>query len=306
MQIHLIPCHQINTSQWDNCVQQSDNGLIYGQSFFLNHISPGWSGLVGENYDWVLPVVSRKKFGFSYLYQPPFTQQLGVYAKKGVVVPYQEIIQWLKANFSFWEISWNVATAKHIADAKILQTEATNFVLVLSKGYKTIAENFHTDLIKNLKKSTQSRLLYQPSPRFENCIYLFLLHYASRTPHVTQADYRNFRKLCFFAKENNQLICRDAINEKGDVLATALLLSGGNRMYNMMNTTTEEGRKKAANHFLINEIIKEFAGQNIIFDFEGSDLPGVKVFYENFGAVNEPYYHIRYNNLPWPVKLFKS
>ena len=76
------------------------------QYIFLDLLSPGWSALIGENYEWVLPVIANKKFGVSYLYQPPFTQQLGVYADQGVKVPIDEIISWLKAKYSFWEISW--------------------------------------------------------------------------------------------------------------------------------------------------------------------------------------------------------
>ena len=101
------------------------------------------------------------------------------------------------------------------------------------------------------------------------------------------------------------LQCRDAVNKKGEILSTALLLFDGKRFYNMMNTTTDKGRKMSSNHYLMNSIIQEFAGQPYIFDFEGSDLPGVKAFYENFGAANEQYFHIKYNNLPWTVKLIK-
>ncbi len=284
---------------------QAANAPIYLQAFYLNAISPKWCALAGENYDWILPIISNKKFGIPYLYQPPFTQQLGIYAKPGVEVPFNEIISRLKANYRFWEINWNAATAGLLADEIIAKSSATNFILDLSKEYKSIAQNYHTDLVKNLKKSSQFSLQFQPSNDYQFSIDLYVEHYASRTPYVTRNDYDNFRKLCHFAKQKNQLICRDATNAKGEIVATALLLSDCRRMYNMMNTTTEQGRKQAANHFLINEIIKEFAGQNIIFDFEGSDLPGVKVFYENFGAVNEPYFHIKYNNLPWPAKLFK-
>jgi hypothetical protein len=73
-----------------------------------------------------------------------------------------------------------------------------------------------------------------------------------------------------------------------------------------MNTTSEEGKKTEANHFLINAIIKEFAGTKMLLDFEGSDLPGVKAFYENFGVTNQPYYLLRYNALPFPLKLLKK
>ncbi len=89
-------------------------------------------------------------------------------------------------------------------------------------------------------------------------------------------------------------------------MATSLLLRDEKRLYNMMNTTTLAGRKKESNHFLLNAIIEEFSGQDLVFDFEGSDLPGVKSFYESFGPINQPYYKIKYNQLPSLVRLLKK
>lgn len=296
----------VDVTQWDNCVMHSPYGLMYSYSFYLDHLSPGWSGLIGENYDWVFPVISNRKIGISYLFQPPFTQQLGVVSKKGVVVPYHEIIEWLKAKFSFWEVCWDPITTNCVKDDNIKITKATNYVLDLSNGYDAIAGFYHNDLIKNLKRSRQFGLLYHSSGDYQKCIDLFVEHYSKRMPQVSPNDYINFRKLCDFANLKGQLICRIATNDKGDILSTALLLCDGKRMYNMMNTTTANGRRQSANHFLFDAIIHEFAGQKIIFDFEGSDLPGVKAFYENFGGINAPYYFIKYNQLPWPIKLLKQ
>jgi len=49
-----------------------------------------------------------------------------------------------------------------------------------------------------------------------------------------------------------------------------------------LNATTEDGRKSAANHFLIDQLIREFCEEEWLLDFEGSDLEGVKHFYQSF------------------------
>ena len=94
--------------------------------------------------------------------------------------------------------------------------------------------------------------------------------------------------------------------QKHELLAIALLLKDDNRIYNLANSTTTLGRKTEANHFLIDNILKEFANTTFIFDFEGSDLAGVKIFYQKFGAVEEPYFHWHFNNLPWWIKWMKK
>ena len=123
---------------------------------------------------------------------------------------------------------------------------------------------------------------------------------------MSAEDYKAFERLCADALDKRMLICRMIKNQVNEILATALLLYDGKRLYNIMNTTTNAGRKAEANHFLIDRIIYEFSSLELIFDFEGSDLPGVKTFYEYFGSINQPFYMIKYNNLPWPINKFKK
>jgi hypothetical protein len=123
---------------------------------------------------------------------------------------------------------------------------------------------------------------------------------------IKDEDYQHLKQLCDCMQEQNGVVCREVVTKEKEVLATVLLLFDGKRLYNIMNTTTEAGRKTGANHFLLDSVIREFAGKHLVFDFEGSDLPGVKAFYENFGAVNQPFFKIRYNHLPWPIKLIKK
>ena len=90
------------------------------------------------------------------------------------------------------------------------------------------------------------------------------------------------------------------------LLAIILLLKDSGRLYNIMSTTFPEGRRMEANHFLFEQLIREFANNRLILDFEGSDIEGIARFYQKFGAVNEPYFYLRYNNLAWPIKYLKQ
>ena len=44
---------------------------------------------------------------------------------------------------------------------------------------------------------------------------------------------------------------------------------------------------------IINELIKENAGKDILLDFEGSQIEGIARFYKGFGAINQPYYVLK-------------
>ncbi len=296
---------QINKQRWDECIQQSNASLIYAHSFYLDNIAPGWNAIIANDYSWVLPLTHRRKLGFTYLYQPAFTQQLGVFAKPGVLVPWTDILVCMQQQYSFCEVNWNFTTPAE-ALKEVITSTATNLIVDLSASFDVIASGFSKDLQRNVKRATRFGFAYEPTSDYATCIKLYHLHYGSRIPHVIEKDYKAFHRVCTHAAQNGMLYCRQAINEQGDVLAIALLLFDGKRLYNMMNTTTELGRKTEANHFLLESIIREFSGRNMLFDFEGSDLPGVKRFYEQFSQVNQPYYSLRYNALPRPLRWLKQ
>lgn len=304
--IHFLQHNEIDKHQWDDCINSSPHGLIYARSFYLDNICPGWKALSGQNYEWVFPITHKTKFGISYLYQPPFTQQLGAFAKPGVFVPFGEIIKWLKQHYRFWEINWNYATNTSLISSPVHITVATNFILNLSSGYENIAANYHKDLIRNINRSQRFGYKYRHTNDYNRIIELFKKYYGSRVLNVKANDYKSFSNICADALEKQKLICREAISPTNELMSAALSLCDGKRLYNLMNVTTETGRRTEANHFLLSSIIREFSGQQLLLDFEGSDLPGVKSFYKNFGAANEPYYMIKYNKLPWPVNLFKK
>ena len=90
------------------------------------------------------------------------------------------------------------------------------------------------------------------------------------------------------------------------MLAISLFFFDSRRIYNVVSSVTVAGRKLNANYFLYDELIKEFSEKKIILDYEGSNVPGIEMFYRKFGATPEPYYFLKWNDLKWPLKLFKK
>ncbi|MGZ3950491.1 MAG: hypothetical protein ACXVBZ_03805, partial [Flavisolibacter sp.] len=71
--------HEVEIDKWDRCISGSSNGLIYAYSYYLDATADNWDALVLNDYQAVMPLPWRKKFGVFYLYQPSFAAQLGVF-----------------------------------------------------------------------------------------------------------------------------------------------------------------------------------------------------------------------------------
>jgi len=298
-EIEIIPSHKIDKLKWDACICNSSNALIYATSLYLDSMADHWHGIVINDYSAVMPVPWRKKYGIRYTYQVPFIQQLGWFQQQ----PANDHPALLKALFSFikyGDYAFNFQNKTSIENA----TVCSNYIINLSGQYSTIKENYSTDLLNNLKKAGKENLVFSAEDH-NTAIDLFKQLYQSRTPHVTAQDYENFRSLCTKLSGQGNVLARKVSAANGELLAVALLLKDERRIYNMMNSTTEKGRKTEANHFLFDRIFEEFVGCNLLFDFEGSDIPGVKNFYEKFGSINQPYCSLHFNRLPFPLNILK-
>src|SRR5690349_23398356 len=78
-EIQYLKREEIDSNRWDKCIEKADNGLIYAYSFYLDHMADNWDALVLGDYEAVMPLTWRRKFGIYYLYQPFVTASLGVF-----------------------------------------------------------------------------------------------------------------------------------------------------------------------------------------------------------------------------------
>lgn len=299
--IQHLKRNEIDVKKWDECVDKSPNGLIYANSYYLDTMCENWEAFIIDDYSCIMGLPWKKKAGIKYAYAAPFVQQLGVIGNHQTV-SYQDLVGEIKKTFKYGDIFFNYSNFPPLAP--IVQN--TNFVLDIHKSYDELEQNFSTDLKKNLKQARKNKLFVSADYSFEMAIQLFRKYYQARMPYVTEDSYKKFTRLCNALYKKQMVLTRAVLNNEKEILAIALLLKDNKRIYNLMNTTTMPGRKLKANHFLINEIIKEFSHTNLLFDFEGSDLAGVKEFYQNFGPANQPYFHYHFNFLPFPLNLAKK
>ena len=95
-------------------------------------------------------------------------------------------------------------------------------------------------------------------------------------------------------------------SKAGELISSAVFVYSHNRAYYILVGNHPNGRTLGASHALIDAFIQDHAGENLILDFEGSDIRNLAFFYSSFGAVEENYPAIRENRLPWYLKWIKG
>ena len=239
--------------------------------------------------------------GLRYGYVPAFIQQLGL---TGVIenIDLITLMQPIHDFLSLADIHFNFSNTAVQNNFPV--SPRINLFIDLKQTYDSIYSAYRNDLKENIKKAEAEKLVYAEGD-IKEAISLYHAYYGERMHSIKHRDYQRFQSLCVSLQGSSQCFVKSVRNDKGNTLAIGLFLKDTSRIYNLMNTTLPEGRDKEANHFLLDNVIREFAGQSLVFDFEGSELPGVKHFYESFGANNQPYFHYHFNGLPQLLRLFK-
>ncbi len=303
--IQYLKQHQINKAKWDDCINRSVNRLIYAQSFYLDAMAENWDAVVLNEYEAVMPLTWKRKWGIAYLYQPAFIQQGGIfYTSELSKTTIKLFTEKAFTKFKFAEITFNYLNDSiDFKDAAL--TMRTNFILPLSKNYGQISAGYHSSVTKDLKRCRQFNLQYHFSDDYLSILNLYQQLYQMRLPFFSKSDFRNFLIICKKMQEENNLIIRKAEGLNGELLAAVILLKDNNRLFNIISCLTETGKYQGANHFLYDKIIQEFCNTDYILDFEGSDVKGIADFYRRFQSINQPYPYCKINRLNPFIKLFK-
>ena len=287
--IQILAAHVIEQARWDKCVEDNTNGLIYAQYDYLDNICDHWHGIVIGDYEAVMALPWRKKYGFRYYYRPPFVQQLGLIGNTASV-DQEHLIRLIRQFAWYGDLFLNFSNYR-LAEA-LKAGNKTNFIITLKSGYDQIYAAYSPDLKQTLQKNNPD-FLYTKDAGFLLAIETFQEAYAARMPHISTDEFSRLTVICKQLENRGACLVRAVYTGSGTLLSNALLLKDNKRIYHLFNTTTSEGRKLQSNHWLIDQILKEFAGEKLLFDFEGSELEGIKNFYKKFGGHIQPYFYYK-------------
>jgi hypothetical protein len=298
--IQYLRYHEIDKTLWDQCIEQADNGSIYTMSFYLDCMADNWDALVLNNYEAVMPLPWRKKYGIFYLYQPFLFAQGGLFGNNIKNELLSGFLNSIPEKFRYWDMVLNQQNLFPVDGFTLYQR--TNYILGLNKPYEVIYQDYRENTKRNIKKSVRFGNSVQKNVDVDTIIELAKV----QTPNSTETDYAHFKKLYEFLKAKGAAKTYAICSKQNQVIASAVFFFWKNRAYYILVGNHPNGKTLGASHALIDAFIKDHAEQGIILDFEGSDAGSLAFFYSSFGAMEEKYAAIKLNRLPWYLKLIKK
>ena len=298
--IRYLKRNQINNEKWNACIDVASNGLIYGYTFYLDAMCTAWDALVLEDYSAVMPLPQRKKWSIFYLYHPFAVAQLGLFGRAIDADLLYGFLKKIPPLFRYWDMPLNYGNVFDLPALPLYMRK--NYVLSLQQPYEKLKAGYRPFIIRNVKKAVAQQCHVEKNIAVDIVITLAQLHKAN---WGTVTDYEQFKKLYEMLVEKDQAITYAVKAATGAILAAAVFFFSHQRVYYILPGNHVKSKQSGASHLLLDRFIQDYAGQNLLLDFEGSDVPGLQFFYSSFGAVEEPYAAIRYNRLPRLLKWLK-
>lgn len=294
----------IDKKRWDSCISKAMNGNLYAWSWYLDAVSPGWDALILGDYEALMPLTRRTKWGIHYLYRPLLNQQLGVFSQDlHLVSDPMPFLDALPAHFRLVEITLN---KYNTVPEGIACSRHTSYELDLVSHYDDLRKNYKQNTVRNIKKAEKSKVQLDLNVEASDFINLLWKDQSDGSAILLKPD--NFEillGLLAVLKENNAGRIIGMRDEGGDLTAATLFGFSHHKWYNLAPVANAKGKEMSAQFMVTDALIREYAGQPLTLDFEGSDLPGVARFYAGFGAQPYQYAFFVKNKLPWLVKLMK-
>ena len=300
-EIIFVKNKDIDYHKWDQCVASSSIPLIYAQSWYLDLISPDWDALIQDDYAFVMPLIIKRKFGISFLLQPIFAQQHGIFPETDIVI--QNIfLSVLYEKFKYITINLNASHCEPFPEGFKVQ-QRNNFILKLSPSKADLKTSYSKHTRRQIRKAEDNKVFIIKGLQTSEYIDLKI---AATKNNLAEPTMQTLKSLIDYGQRQDTGIIYAAYNQHNTLCAAAYFFFAGQRVTYLNAVSTDEGKNINAMYKIVDQFILEHSGTPLTLDFEGSIIPGIARFYKGFGAETEQYYCLKFNRLPIPLSWFKK
>jgi lipid II:glycine glycyltransferase (peptidoglycan interpeptide bridge formation enzyme) len=265
-------------------------------------VHPNWEALIENDYERVMPLTPSKKFGISYMFQPFFVQQLGVYSQS--VLNAEDVERFVMAIPNKYKIvRYRLNEFNKVDYESGIYEPHRNVELDLIYNYQSLFNNYNNNTKRNLIKANSAGLTIDKGVKPETIIKLFAENRGKDVEHWKKKEYKRLLDLVDTAIYHECCFVCGVNDIEGNTIAGGVFMCSHDRIIFLFSGSDETHRNKHALTFLLDNMIKEFSESKYIFDFEGSDSDGLARFYKGFGGKEVFYPEVKYNNLKGIFKI---
>ena len=313
--MRVLDRNEIPDADWDEFIDQSPQGVHYAKTWYLDVVWEGWQGIMvyfKGKLQAVMPLKTSRKFGISYLFNPPFAQYLGIFFADAR----------LKHEKS-------LALKKRLTEALVAALpENKMFILNFApefdypipffwRGFElhnrysywldnqsdkiNLFQNCNERTRTYISKARKSGLIARLTDDADSIIRL------SRKRDAYPLNYTMLERLWKVLKKQNVGKAVEVRDENGRLHAGLIYMECGVKNIHLFSAIDPEVKNLGGMSLAIWHSIEQAGPEIEVHDFEGSMIEPVEKFFRGFGARPVPYLQIKKNSFPKPVQwLFEK
>ncbi|MDR6405616.1 MULTISPECIES: hypothetical protein [Chryseobacterium] len=278
--IKKLKYNEIDFKKYTQCLENSEQRNWYAKKEVLDELSGHWEVVVYGDYEAVLPVPMRKKLGINFVIMPLFCQQLGVFSGKDNFEINNLLLQYLKKKYQvlFYSFNQNNLFTENLEKKK-------NYIIPIS-NYEILRRKKYFKGRKSTAKCAQ-HLIYKEIELNADSLK-FIEDNNKGIPK--KSDFEKFIKYLSFLDQNKTLqLCGAYLGEK--LINLAVLISEKEQLSLLALINDETCKNENGPSFLIDKILQLYIHEKS-FNFMGSNIRGIEVFFKSFGAELQEYCHL--------------
>jgi hypothetical protein len=343
LKIYYLPYQKIDAESWDKCIDLSVNGCIFGYTWYLNQVSPGWSAVINEDYSAVMPLPVNVKYGTHYILTPYFIHHLGIFSQlplsNEIVLKF---ISAIPAEIKYFELYFNKLSIipPNIFNEYGSKSEVSKHTKKLSSLIKETSLNeffdlkpeievsvyrtaFELDLIRNYQyiftkysQELKQKLTYCKSLNFniiggvhlQELIDLYLKNERYSGLKLSKNKLKKLQSIVSYCINSGAGEITGAYDNENKLCTAALFISSHNKTFMVFNAQNKLSRKNFVLEHLIDSYIRKHSEKNITLCLYncGKNL----INYDGFGAQRCTYPALMINKFKGLMKplhlLFKK
>jgi hypothetical protein len=301
--IKYIKRKDLDSVKYNNCIENSIQSRIYAFSWYLDIVADYWDVLVLDDYKAVMPIPLRRKYGVKYVYPPFWLLELGVFSLKDSI-DYNAFFKVLFGEFKSIELRLNTKNSLNASESFLIEKQMQT--LSIKEDYEAIFNGYRKDRKKDLRKSKKIDLIENWNDDPQKLIQLFKANVGKRTPYIVDKDYKVLSEVMNICIEKRVGEVLSIYNSERKLVASGFFLKHKKEVTILVSSTDFNNRKNGENTFLIDRAIYKYQKAFGILNFGGSSMQQIANYFLSFGAKTSQYQQVKYNNLPFLLKLFKK
>jgi len=273
----------IDKVKWDKCIDDSFNGVIYAYSWYLDVVCEEWEALVEGDYERVFPINFRKKAGVSIIFQPFFTQQLGLFSRTELSPEIiDSFLEAIPSKYKVIDLNLNIHNKANHPGFEY--TPQVNHELDLIADYTDLRKNYSSNTKRNLVKAESQGLSVVKGIKPDIVIELFRANRGKDIKVLQESNYQKLKRLIYTCIYKGIGNVYGVYTDENVLCAGAVFLLSKKKAVFIFSGLSAEGRDKRAMFYMIDHFIRENANKHLTLDFDGSNDESLARFYKGFGS----------------------